>query len=322
VDAKREHLVLALESVFETKFQKKFLRLEVTSARSLRRRLSTSKYGVVIVLVGDSSARASPMKEFVANEMESALEMHGLCSPENPCTVSDPIIVADNDNQIGGVITTAPTTTKTTGTTGTTTTAKTIVDTTTSALATIAPSAATSTLTASDSTAITTTDSTEFSSTAGTISTGGTTTMFGSASIDAQTEKQFDLIMFIVVASVVFVGVVLCIIAIAVFSTFVRTINRDKKSRRESRAKQKKLSMSEDMSRRSTNIVMSDEKYAETDDFELRSNDPRYKFGGSRRNTTPQQAPSEASQSMTSITSSREYYYKPHQQYYHSQRHM
>merc|ERR1712187_738362 len=95
------------------------------------------------------------------------------------------------------------------------------------------------------------------------------------------------------------------------------------KEKQKRKLKEKRLSNASDMSRRSTNIIMSDEKYAENDDFEIElksnnpmykfgagspaSNNPMYKFGAGSPATASTQASSDTSHS---VTSSREYYYK------------
>jgi len=112
--------------------------------------------------------------------------------------------------------------------------------------------------------------------------------------------------MFGVVASVVFVGILLCIVAAVIVLAFVRKVGRDKRKRKELQKRASTASAASDQSRRS-NIVMSDEKYCETADFQITSKDPRYNFGS--------EGPSQTfSQTSSVTTASREYYYKT--QYY------
>merc|ERR1712210_191300 len=92
--------------------------------------------------------------------------------------------------------------------------------------------------------------------------------------------KEFDPIMIISVACVAVVGSILCVVAVVVLFTFVRTVQKDKKKLK---AKQKQLEAASAASTASatsvaTSVVMLDETYAADDDFEISSHDPKHVF--------------------------------------------
>lgn len=79
-----------LTNSFKTKFGPSFVRLDITTTKpsSRRRHLAETTFYVTIILAG----KPSNVADFVTNGLMDSLKTQGLCSGDNPCQVSKPVV--------------------------------------------------------------------------------------------------------------------------------------------------------------------------------------------------------------------------------------